>query len=203
MSGFGVLAEGAGQIDLGAQTVDFSLRPRLTGTNANALGSFGIPIRMKGKFGATSVGLDSDLLSQIVAEKAKAEAAKLIQNQVGGQLGGVLGGVIGNGGTSTGTTGSLGSTLGGVINGNGGSSGSTSSLGSVLGGVVGGQTGGETSPTQGTPSSGSLGGILGGIIQSPSAPTQQAPNTTPQPAPAPKKTDEEKVEDVFRGLFGK
>lgn len=95
LGGLGVLAEGAGQIDLGRQTIDFSLRPRLTGQNASNLGAFGIPIQIKGRFGNVAVGLDSDMLGKIAAERARAEAASLIQKQVGGNLGSVIGGVLG------------------------------------------------------------------------------------------------------------
>ncbi len=103
LSGFGVLAEGAGKIDLGNQTIDFSLRPRLTGESASNLAAFGIPIQIAGGFGDTSVGLDTNFIGKIAAEKAKAEAAALVQERVGGPLGGVLGGVLG-GGTSQGNT---------------------------------------------------------------------------------------------------
>ena len=101
LSGFGVLAEGAGQIDLGNQTIDFSLRPRLTGESASNIGAFGIPLRATGGFGNVSAGLDTNFIGKIAAEKAKAEAASLVQDQVGGALGGVLGGVLGGGTSQT------------------------------------------------------------------------------------------------------
>jgi len=99
LRGAGVLAEGAGNIDLGNQKIDFSLRPRLTGKNANELAAFGIPIKVTGGFGDVAVGLDSDLLGQIVAERARVKAASLIKEQVGGSVGDILGGVIGGGRT--------------------------------------------------------------------------------------------------------
>ncbi len=104
LNGFGVLAEGAGQIDLGNQSVDFSLRPRLTGESASNLAAFGIPIQVKGNFGEASVGLDTDLLGKIVADRAKAKAADALKDRVGGPLGGVLGGVLGGETTSEGST---------------------------------------------------------------------------------------------------
>jgi len=89
LDGAGVLAEGAGQIDLGNQRIDFSLRPRLTGKSASDLAAFGIPIQVKGGFGNVKVGLDSDLLGQIVAERARSKAASLIKKEVGGGLGNI------------------------------------------------------------------------------------------------------------------
>jgi len=101
LDGLGVLAEGEGQIDLGNQAIDFSLRPRLTGESASDLAAFGIPIRFQGTFGGVSAGLDTDLLGKIVAEKAKARAhseiTKVIDKNVGGDVGGIIGGIIGGG----------------------------------------------------------------------------------------------------------
>ena len=185
-SGAGVLAEGRGSIDLGNQYVDFSLRPRLTGRNANDLAAFGIPIKMSGKFGSIKVGLDTDLLGQVVAERAAAKAASLIQEQIGGSLGG----------------GAIGNVLGGVVGGNQplGSSSSGGGIGNILGGVIGGNRTPQPTGTQQQPRSqqDQISGLLGGILGGNQAPAQQ-----PQPGqPAPKK-EEPKIEDVFGGLFGK
>lgn len=95
LKGLGVLAEGSGQIDLGNQSIDFGLRPRLTGESASNIAAFGIPIEIKGGFGSAKVGLDTDMLGQIVAERARAEASKLIKDQVGGTVGDILDGVVG------------------------------------------------------------------------------------------------------------
>ncbi len=103
LDGAGVLAEGAGQIDLGNQRIDFSLRPRLTGKSASDLAAFGIPIQVKGGFGNVKVGLDSDLLGQIVAERARSKAASLIKKEVGGGLGNILGSVVGGNQPPTGS----------------------------------------------------------------------------------------------------
>lgn len=97
LDGAGVLAEGAGEIDLGNQTINFSLRPRLTGENASNLGAFGIPIKFTGNFGSVSAGLDTDLLGQVVAERAKAKAGSLIRDRIGGDAGNVIGGLLGGG----------------------------------------------------------------------------------------------------------
>ncbi len=99
LTGAGVLAEGAGQIDLGNQRIDFSLRPRLTGENASNLGAFGIPIKFTGDFGSVSAGLDTDLLTQIVTARARQKAQSLIKDQIGGGVGDLLGSVLGGGQT--------------------------------------------------------------------------------------------------------
>ena len=86
-------AEGGGKLDIGNQSVDFSLRPRLVG--GKGLAGFGIPIRLSGKFGSISAGLDTNLLGDIVAARAKAELQNQLTDKVGGGLGGVLGSVLG------------------------------------------------------------------------------------------------------------
>ena len=191
LGGAGVLAEGGGSIDLGNQYIDFSMRPRLTGKNANDLAAFGIPIQAKGNFGNVKVGLDTNVLGDIVAERARAKAASLVTEQLGGSgLGNVLGGVIG-GNQQSSQGGDVGSLLGGVV---GGQSSQGSGLGDVLGGVVGG----NEQSSQG----GSFGSILGGVIGG----TQQAPaqqGTQQQPSePVEAKKKEPNVEDLLGGLFG-
>ena len=89
-----VLAEGGGTLDIGNQNVDFSLRPRLK--EGNGLAAFGIPIRLKGNFGSISAGLDTQLLTQIMAARAKAELQNQITDKIGGDLGGIVGGILGN-----------------------------------------------------------------------------------------------------------
>ena len=103
LQGLGVLAEGSGKIDLGNQTIDFGLRPRLTGESASNLGAFGIPISVKGGFGSAKVGLDTDMLGRIAADRARAKASSLIKDQVGGSAGEVLGGLLGGNQGTTGT----------------------------------------------------------------------------------------------------
>lgn len=97
LDGFGVAAVGSGTIDLGGQNIDFHLQPRLTGENASNLAAFGIPLRLKGNFGAVSPGLDTDMLSKIAAAKAKAALQKELTNQVGGSAGDILGSLLGGG----------------------------------------------------------------------------------------------------------
>lgn len=116
LQGLGVLAEGSGQIDLGNQSIDFGLRPRLTGETANNIAAFGIPIEIKGGFGSAKVGLDTDMLGQIAAERARLEASKLIKDQVGGTVGDILGGVVG-GTSESGTPKSQEEIIGGVLGG--------------------------------------------------------------------------------------
>ncbi|MEP3891111.1 MAG: AsmA family protein [Hellea sp.] len=103
LKGLGVLAEGSGKIDLGNQTIDFGLRPRLTGESASNIAAFGIPIEVKGGFGAVKVGLDTDMLGRIAAQRARAEASNLIKDSVGGTAGDILGGLV-NGSSPSGTT---------------------------------------------------------------------------------------------------
>ncbi|NNC36537.1 MAG: AsmA family protein [Hyphomonadaceae bacterium] len=173
LDGDNVLAEGAGSLDLGNQSVDFSLRPKLT--QGKGLAAFGIPIRLKGNFGSIKAGLDSELLGKIVAEQAKARLTQEItgglSNQVGGDLGGVVGGLLGTpkqpaqspeGDQPAASTGDP--------------------ITSILGDVIGGKK--QPSPQQPTPAS----------------PTQQpTPQTAPEPAP---KKPEDAVVDVLGGLLG-
>jgi AsmA protein len=130
LEGLGVLAEGAGKIDLGNQSIDFSLRPRLTGESASNIAAFGIPIEIKGGFGNTKIGLDTDMLGQIAAERARLEASKLIKDQVGGTVGDILGGVVG-GTSETGTPKS-----------------GEERIGDVLGGLLGGKTTPQNTPQE-------------------------------------------------------
>ncbi len=114
LSGAGVLAEGSGKIDLGNQYVDFSIRPRLTGKSASDIASFGIPIQAKGDFGDVKIGLDTSVLGDIIAERARAKAARVITDQLGGSaLGNVIGGVVGGNSESSSITSILGGVLGG------------------------------------------------------------------------------------------
>ena len=95
LAALGVSANGVGTIDMGNQKMDFRFRPKLTGDNANKLGSFGIPIRFAGDFGQASPSLDTEFLGKIVADRAKGEVTSRLQEQVKGPLGGILGGVLG------------------------------------------------------------------------------------------------------------
>ncbi len=92
---FDVLASGQGKLDIGQQSMDFSLRPRLTGSNVSDLGKFGIPLRFKGNWGAVSPGPDFELLQDIAVEKAKLRAKEEITDRVGGEIGGILDNVLG------------------------------------------------------------------------------------------------------------
>ncbi len=192
LGGAGVLAEGGGSIDLGNQYIDFNLRPRLTGKNANDIAAFGIPIQAKGNFGNVKVGLDTNVLGDIIAERARAKAASLITEQLGGSsLGNVIGGVIGGNQPSSQGSG-IENILGSVVGGNQPSS-QGGGIGNILGSVVGG--------TEQSSQSGNIGSILGGVLGG----TQQAPapqqGTQQQPAQPKKK--EPNVEDLLGGLFGK
>ena len=97
LKAFNVLASGTGNLDIGQQSLDFSLRPRLTSADASDLGRFGIPLRFQGKWGSISTGPDYQLLQDIAVEKAKLRAREEITERVGGELGGIIGGVLGGG----------------------------------------------------------------------------------------------------------
>jgi len=176
LQGLGVLAEGSGQIDLGNQTIDFGLRPRLTGESASNIAAFGIPIEIKGGFGSAKVGLDTDMLGRIAAERARVKASSLIKEQVGGTVGDILGGVVGGtpSGTQPGTSETETQTT------------PPKKTEEVVGDILGGLLGGGTAPQQ--------------------APSDPAPNTeTKQEEPEAKEpeTKEPSVEDALLGLFGK
>ena len=192
LGGAGVLAEGGGSIDLGNQYIDFNIRPRLTGKNANDLAAFGIPLQAKGNFGNVKVGLDSSMLGDIIAERARAKAASLITDRLGNSgLGSVIGGVVGGNQPSS-QGGSAGSILGSVVGGNQQPTSRGNDVGSILGGVIGGN--------QPSSQGGNVGSILGGVLGG----TQQAPaqqGTQPAQPTEPKKK-EPKIEDVLGGLFG-
>jgi len=95
LKAFDALANGSGKLDIGNQSLDFGLRPRLTGSSASDFAKFGVPLRLKGNWGDVGVGLDTDMLTNIAAEQAKLRAKKEITDRVGGGLGDVLGSVLG------------------------------------------------------------------------------------------------------------
>jgi len=103
LAAIGVAASGGGTIDLGEQNIDFRFRPRLTGENANNIASFGIPLQFSGSFGSAKPTLDTQFMTKIVAERAKAEAASRLKDQVKGPVGDILGGLLGGSNQSTGT----------------------------------------------------------------------------------------------------
>lgn len=137
LEGLGIAALGGGKIDLGNQQIDFNLRPKLTSGSASALGSYGIPLNIKGGFGNVSVSLDTDFLGKIVADQARAKAQDLIKDQVGGQAGNILGSIIGGGTPSS-------------------ESGATppqtteQAIGGLLGGLIKKEQKTETTPQSGT-----------------------------------------------------
>lgn len=103
MQGPGFAAEGQGQIDVGAQTIDFRFRPKRTGENATGLGAFGIPLRISGPFNQARPSLDQEFLGEVIQAKARQEAQRLLEREVGGSVGGVLGELIGGGQRTTGS----------------------------------------------------------------------------------------------------
>lgn len=176
------VASGSGKFDIGNQAVDFSLRPRLTGSSAGDVASFGIPLKIKGNWGAISTGLDSDLLGNIVAEKAKLRAKKELTDRIGGDLGDALGGILGQ-------TGNTSQTPSAPTN-------------------PDATTGEEPAPPSTTEDKveNLLGGLLGGKETTEAQTPDEVPandNTPPAEAEDKKTTEEEVVEDVLKSLFKK
>ena len=87
-----LLMDAEGAIDIGQQTIDIGIRPKLS--DGSDLAEFGIPLRFTGGFGQTSPKLDTDLLGDIATAKARKAAGDKIKDRLGGPLGGILGGVI-------------------------------------------------------------------------------------------------------------
>jgi len=110
-----VRAEGGGTLDLGNQTVNFSLRPRLI--KGSGFETFGVPLKFSGGFGSIKAGLDTDMLGKVVAARAKAELQDQVTDRIGGELGGIVGGVIGGQNPPGAGTGQdpVGSILGGIL----------------------------------------------------------------------------------------
>lgn len=94
--------ESDGEIDLGAQSIDIGIRPKLN--DGSDFANFGVPIRFTGAFGQAKPGLDTDMLSQIAQAKARRSAGDAVKDRVGGSLGNILGGVITGGTPASDTT---------------------------------------------------------------------------------------------------
>lgn len=83
-----------GSIDIGQQTIDIGIRPKLTGTSE--LASYGVPLRFTGGFGQAKATLDTNFLGDIAEAKARDKASSLIQDKLGDSaVGNILSGVIG------------------------------------------------------------------------------------------------------------
>ena len=174
LKGFNVLAEGQGEVDLGNQSIDFRLRPKLTGEQASGLAAFGVPIRFSGGFGTAKASLDTDFLGQIVAAKAQAEVQKKLQEQVGGALGGLLGG----GKPSTTTP----------------SSGTTGSPSSET----------QTKPSEKDVIDDVIGGLFGSKKDAPKVdPAPETTDAAPQEGEKEEEAKQPTLEDALGGLFGK
>lgn len=89
--------EGAGQIDLGARTLDIQLTPKVDASgsgNQSTLGVAGIPIpvRISGAWASPSFSLDQRGIEQALVSG--------LQGRLDNELRGLLGGALGNGGSS-------------------------------------------------------------------------------------------------------
>jgi len=74
-----------GFIDIGNQTIDIGLRPKLS--VGSDLAQFGIPLRFKGGFGAANPGLDTEFLGDIAKAKARQKAGNLVRDNLSGPIG--------------------------------------------------------------------------------------------------------------------
>ena len=81
-----------GFIDIGNQTIDIGLRPKLS--VGSDLAQFGIPLRFKGGFGAANPGLDTEFLGDIAKAKARQKAGNLVRDNLSGPIGNIIGSVI-------------------------------------------------------------------------------------------------------------
>lgn len=101
-----VRVTGNGVVDFGNQTVDYHLNPKavasVKGQGGKAdLQGFGAPFRISGSWNNVKAGLDTQALQKAAAnrlkKKAKDEASKFIDKNVGGDLGNTLKGFLGAG----------------------------------------------------------------------------------------------------------
>ena len=100
MSGPLVRVTGKGQIDLGGQSIDYRMMPKAVASlkgqgGENQLQGISVPFRVQGPWNNIKAGLDTAALQQAALNRAKAEAGKLIRDNVGGELGGLLQGFLG------------------------------------------------------------------------------------------------------------
>lgn len=88
-----LLMDADGAIDIGQQTIDIGIRPKLT--SGSDLAGFGIPLRFTGGFGQAKAKLDTDLLGDIATARARKAAGDKVKDRLGGPLGNIFGGLIG------------------------------------------------------------------------------------------------------------
>ncbi|MBL4616857.1 MAG: AsmA family protein [Robiginitomaculum sp.] len=100
MTGPLVRVNGQGQIDLGRQTIDYRMTPKAVASlkgqgGGNQLQGISVPFLVQGPWNDIKAGLDTAALQQAALNRAKREAGRLIQDNVGGELGGLLQGFLG------------------------------------------------------------------------------------------------------------
>nr|WP_070959956.1 AsmA family protein [Hyphomonas sp. Mor2] len=91
---------GAGQIDLGARTLDISLTPRIDASAAGAGSTIGlngipIPVRVYGSWSSIQFGLDQAAVQAELTARLRGQAASEIRNRIGGDAGNIIGGILG------------------------------------------------------------------------------------------------------------
>jgi len=100
MTGPLVRVSGKGYIDLGGQSIDYQMTPKAVASlkgqgGENQLQGISVPFRVQGPWNNIKAGLDTAALQQAALNRAKREAGRLIQDNVGGELGGLLQGILG------------------------------------------------------------------------------------------------------------
>ena len=93
---------GSGTIDLGAQTIDVRLVPRVDqsaqgGGQTIGVSGIPIPVRISGSWTDLSYSLDSAAVQQELVARARGQVADEIASQIEGPLGGLIGEVVGGG----------------------------------------------------------------------------------------------------------
>lgn len=94
-----VVMEGGGEVNLGEQTVDLLLEPRLVAAPRNDLADIPVPIRISGPWSDVATGLDRERAQGLVSAFARDELDDLIDEEVGGRLADELGDELGGAAT--------------------------------------------------------------------------------------------------------
>ncbi len=91
---------GKGTVDLGNQTIDYQLIPRLVSSlkgqgGQSGLKGFGAPFRIQGPWNAIKAGIDKRAIKKVAKKKAKKAIGKLLDKNMGGNAGSALKSMLG------------------------------------------------------------------------------------------------------------
>ena len=91
---------GKGTVDLGNQTIDYQLIPRLVSSlkgqgGQSGLEGFGAPFRIQGPWNAVKAGIDKRAIKKIAKKKAKKAIGKLLDKNMDGDAGSALKSMLG------------------------------------------------------------------------------------------------------------